>query len=94
MSEVSRLFGLVIRMYPEVGAMHHRPYFHATYQGTTVSVGIDVIELIRGQLPDRQRRLVELWADQHRQELLDNWRLLSEGDTPNKIDPLYWGRDS
>ena len=30
--ELSRFFGIVIRMFMEVGAPHHRPHFHALYQ--------------------------------------------------------------
>jgi hypothetical protein len=29
--ELSRFFGIVIRMFMEVGAPHHRPHFHALY---------------------------------------------------------------
>src|SRR6266404_850973 len=32
MPEISRFFGIVIRMFMEVGAPHHHPHFHASYQ--------------------------------------------------------------
>jgi len=32
MPELSRFFGIVIRMFVEVGGPHHRPHFHAYYQ--------------------------------------------------------------
>ena len=32
MPEISRFFGIVVRMFMEVGAPHHRPHFHASYQ--------------------------------------------------------------
>jgi len=30
--ELSRFFGIIIRMYVEVGAPHKQPHFHAYYQ--------------------------------------------------------------
>ena len=32
MPEVSRFFGIIIRMFVEAGAQHHMPHFHAYYQ--------------------------------------------------------------
>ena len=32
MPEISRFFGIIIRMYAEADAPHHRPHFHAYYQ--------------------------------------------------------------
>ncbi len=31
MPELSRFFGIVIRMFVEAGGPHHRPHFHAYY---------------------------------------------------------------
>jgi hypothetical protein len=33
MPEISRFFGIIIRMYAEFSAPHHTPHFHAYYQG-------------------------------------------------------------
>jgi hypothetical protein len=33
MPEISRFFGIVIRMFVEAGVAHHTPHFHAYYQG-------------------------------------------------------------
>jgi hypothetical protein len=30
--DLSRFFGIIIRMFVEVGGSHHRPHFHAYYQ--------------------------------------------------------------
>src|SRR6266540_747664 len=32
MPEISRFFGIIIRMFPELGAPHHRPHVHAVHQ--------------------------------------------------------------
>jgi hypothetical protein len=43
MPEVSRFFGIIIRMYVEAGGPHHMPHFHVYYQD---QVGIYDIERI------------------------------------------------
>jgi hypothetical protein len=69
--EISRFFGIIIRMYTEPGVSHHRPHFHAYYQNHVAIYAIDSIELIGGDLPVKQRRLVEAWAELHQGELFD-----------------------
>ncbi|MEZ5292832.1 MAG: DUF4160 domain-containing protein [Vicinamibacterales bacterium] len=88
MPELSRFFGIIIRMFPELGAPHHRPHFHAAYQNATATVALDPIECIGGELPRTQQRLVEAWAEIHHAELLEAWQLLQSGRSPHKIDPL------
>ena len=70
MPEISRFFGIIIRMYAEAGGPHHRPHFHAYYQEEIAIYGIDSVDLIAGSLPRPQQRFVEAWAELHRQELL------------------------
>jgi hypothetical protein len=50
--------------------------------------GLDPVELISGSLPLRQQRLVEAWAEMHREELMEDWRLLQQGRRPQPIAPL------
>lgn len=88
MPEISRFFGIVIRMFAEPGAPHHRPHFHAYFQDQAAVFAIDTIELIGGELPAREIHLVVAWAEIHRQELLENWNALQRGRLPSKIEPL------
>ena len=71
MPELSRFFGIIIRMYMEASGSHHLPHFHAYYQDDVAVVGLDPIEVIAGNLPRQQRRFVEAWAKLHQQELLN-----------------------
>jgi Domain of unknown function (DUF4160) len=88
MPEIARFLGIIIRMYTEPSAPHHRPHFHAYYQDAVGIYSIDTIELISGALPRRQHRLVEAWAELHQDELVANWERLQAGQPPHKIDPL------
>ena len=88
MPEISRFFGIIIRMFAEDKSAHHRPHFHVKYQEHEASYALDPIELLEGSLPIRQQRLVEGWAELHAEELLNDWKLLLSGKPANKIQPL------
>jgi hypothetical protein len=88
MPELSRFYGIIIRMFVEVGAPHHRPHFHAYYQNDVGIFSLQPVELIAGGLPKRQRRLVEAWAELHETELLADWQRLQAGRKPVPIAPL------
>ena len=84
MPEISRFFGIIIRMYY---ADHARPRFHADYgdASTTIEIAGDGV---RGAFPPARLPLLFEWRDLHRDERLDNWDCLREGRTPLPIAPL------
>lgn len=88
MPEISRFYGIIIRMFVEQGGVHNLPHFHAYYQENVAIYAIDKIELISGSLPLRQQRFVEAWAELHQEELKKVWSSLQSGNIPNKIKPL------
>ncbi len=88
MPELSRFFGIIIRMYMGAGIQHNKPHFHAYYQETVAIYGIDPVELISGSLPLRQSRFVEAWAELHISELPYDWDRLQKGQAPIPIEPL------
>ena len=88
MPELTRFFGIIIRMYAEPFAPHHRAHFHAYYQEFAAVFALDTLELIAGDLPLKQRRLVEAWAELHGEELRRDWELLQTGRRPQPITPL------
>ena len=86
MPEISRFYGIIIRMY----AQDHPPsHFHADYGGQMAQIDIQTADILEGSLPRRALRLVQDWTELHRQELLENFTGL-QLDTPRyrKIEPL------
>ena len=55
MPEISRFFGIIIRMFVEPDTPHHKSHFHAYYQNDVAIYSIEPVELIAGQLPRRQQ---------------------------------------
>ena len=88
MPELARFYGIVIRMFVETGGPHHRPHFHAYYQDHAAAFAIDNLDCLGGGLPTAQRRLVEAWAEIHRDELQHDWTLVQSSQPPLKIEPL------
>ena len=88
MPEITRFFGIIVRMFAEPGVSHHEPHFHVYYQNHAAVYGIAPIIFISGELPQRQQRLVEAWAELHQGEFAENWERLQSGNLPYKISPL------
>ena len=74
----------MIRMYYDE---HNPPHFHASYQGIQATFDMDG-NILDGDFPDRQRKLVAAWAVLHKDELLANWELAREDQSLFRIDPL------
>jgi len=75
-------------MFMEAGAQHHTPHFHDYYGETVAVYSIDPVDLIGGELPRRQQRMVEAWAELHQDALLEDWARLQAGQLPQPIAPL------
>lgn len=88
MAELSRFFGIIIRMFAEHGGKHHTPHFHAVYQEHEAVFTINPVEMLSGFLPTKQQRLVEAWAEIHQNELHAAWKSLDGGRKPSPIEPL------
>jgi hypothetical protein len=87
MPTISMFYGIIIRMYFAPGE-HPPPHFHAYYAEYKALVDIRACEIIEGDLPPKQTKLVLAWAALHQDELLANWKLVMNGEEPFKIQPL------
>jgi len=47
-----------------------------------------MIEMMGGNLSQKEKRLVEAWAELHQEELQEDWQRLQAGQIPYKIAPL------
>ena len=88
MPELSRFFGIIIRMYLEAGGQHSLPHFYAYYQGDQAVFTIEPVGMIEGSFPNRHRRLVEACREIPQEELQTAWHALQSGRLPGRIEPL------
>lgn len=75
MLEISRFFGIIIRMFYDE---HNPPHFHAEYSGNKA-----VFDFQGNAI-----KLVRKWIDLHIPELEENWQLARESKEIRKIEPL------
>ena len=87
MPALSMFFGIIVRMQSERGGRHNNPHIHALYGENEIVVGVDG-EILEGDFPNKQLKLLLAWIAIHEDELKANWELLSKGDGYFKIEPL------
>jgi len=76
MPEISRFFGIVIKMFFDD---HNPPHFHAEYGGDVALIDIRTLAVTG---------LVIEWATLHQQELLADWDRARAREELQKIAPL------
>jgi len=84
MPEISRFYGIVIKMYFNE---HYPPHFHKEYQEYEAIMNIETGELT-GKMSRRALVLVYDWLDQNKEALLENWKRIEERKPLNRIKPL------
>ena len=85
MPEVSRFYGIVIKMYFD----DHLPsHFHAGYAEDEAVISIETLAVISGGLPPRALGLVAEWSALHQEELREAWSKAKNLESVGKIAPL------
>ena len=83
MPEISRFYGIVIKMFFK--PKEHEPsHIHALYGEYLGVFKLKTMEMIDGELPRKAQELVKEWLNLHQNELQDMW----ENQTIRKLPPL------
>ncbi len=85
MPTISMFHGILIRMFNN--GEHNPPHFHAYYQGIESVYNLDG-DILQGNMPTKQNKLIAAWAVLHRDELEANWELAMAEQPLYKIEPL------
>jgi desulfoferrodoxin (superoxide reductase-like protein) len=88
MPAISMFYGILVLMFFRDNERHHTPHIHARYQGNEASISIENGEVLHGSLPPKQLKMVQVWIDIHKEDLILDWELAVNGDTPFRISPL------
>jgi len=84
MPVLSMFYGIIVSMFYKE---HNPPHIHIQYAEYNAVMDFDG-NITDGNLPVKQRKLVEAWIILHREELAANWQLAKEKQVLFKIDPL------
>ena len=79
-------YGIIVRMYREMGGKHNMPHIHAEYSGQEVVVALDGT-VLEGKIPRSQMKLLDAWMEIHKDDLAANWKLLSNGEQFSALIP-------
>lgn len=88
MPAISMFYGLIVYMYFMDNKQHNLPHIHVRYQSEEVIVSIPDGNVLDGSIPNAKMKLLQAWIELHKDELLANWALAVEGESPYKIEPL------
>lgn len=84
MPEISRLYGIIRYMFFQD---HNTPHFRIKYQEYEATINIKD-GIVRGEIPRRALKLIYDWLDLHKEDLMENWRLIELRKPLNKIELL------
>lgn len=88
MAVISMFYGIIVSMYYFDKRRHHLPHIHVKYQDQEAVIAIPNGEVLEGGLMHSKLKLVQAWIEIHRDELMADWELASQGQPVFKIDPL------
>ena len=75
-------------MYYFDNQQHNTPHIHVHYQDESAVFEIPTGKLLEGSLPKNKKKLVDAWIEIHKEDLMADWRLATEGESVFKIAPL------
>lgn len=81
------VFGIIIRMYygPK---KHNPPHIRAYYQDYTATFELKDGDLLMGEMPRRQTKMIQAWIEIRKDELYADCELCQNGEKLFKFDPL------
>lgn len=88
MPTISLFYGILVSIYFRDNQRHHLPHVHVRYQENSAAIAIEDGVLLDGHIPAKQLKMVQVWIDIHKDDLLTDWHLAVNGDTPFRIAPL------
>ena len=84
---ISQFYGIIVQMFFENNAKHHIPHIHVRYNECKAIYDLNA-NLLEGDLPEKQTKLIEAWILIHQEELKNLWNLIQETGKYFKIKPL------
>ncbi len=88
MPVISMFYGIIISLYFFDKRKHLQPHIHVRYQDEEAVIAIPDGILLEGTLKSGKMKLVQAWIEIHREELMADWELASQGQEVFKIEPL------
>ena len=88
MAVLSMFYGIIISMYYFDNDRHHSPHIHAKHSSDEAVFCIENGEVLEGDINNKTKKLVRAWIEIHKEELMANWELATNGKNVYQITPL------
>jgi hypothetical protein len=88
MAIISMFYGIIVSLYFFDNRRHKKPHIHVQYQEEEAVLSIPEGEILEGSIKPNKLKLVQAWLEIHKDEIMADWKLASEGNEIFKIDPL------
>jgi len=85
---ISSFYGVLVYLYWLDTRQHHLPHIHVMYAGDEAVFAIETGDILDGQIPRKQTRLVQAWIELRRDSLMKDWALAVKGESVFPIEPL------
>ena len=82
---VSQFYGIIISMFFNDTDKHHLPHIHVQYAEYRCTFEGNILS---GNIPNKQRKLVQAWIEIRKEDLNTLWNMLQSGDGCFTIEPL------
>lgn len=86
MPEISRFYGMVIKMYYENGERHHKPHIYVYYGEYEAVIALDG-EILTGDVPGKQYKILMQWIVLHKSEIEELWQRAIDNKPLDKVEP-------
>jgi hypothetical protein len=81
-------YGIIVMMFFIDNKKHKKPHIHVKYQEQEAVISIPDGEVLEGELKSNKLKLVQAWIEIHNEDLMADWELAVNGQTPLNIEPL------
>lgn len=88
MPVISMFYGIIIMMFFINNKKHKKPHIHVKYQEQEAVISIPEGEILEGEIKSTKLKLVQAWIEIHKEDLMADWELAVNGQTPLNIEPL------
>ena len=88
MPVISMFYGIIVMMFFIDNKKHKKPHIYVKYQEQEAVISIPDGEVLEGELKSNKLKLVQAWIEIHKEDLMADWELALNGQTPLNIEPL------
>ena len=76
---ISSFYGIIIQMFFNENSGHHTPHFHAAFAEYEAVYDLNG-NLLEGAMPKPKTKLIDAWAEIHKDELTAAWKAARQGE--------------